>query len=86
MNYMSSTEASEKWNISDRRIRVLCKEGRIEGAVKIGRNWSIPTDAAKPADAREISKKNYVGLEFDFSHIDSLKADIDSGTSRISML
>lgn len=52
MKYMSSKEASEKWGISDRRIRVLCNEGRIEGAIKIGRNWSIPFDANKPVDAR----------------------------------
>ncbi len=77
MKYMSSKEASEKWRISDRRIRVLCNEGRIEGAIKIGRNWSIPTDAAKPADARETSKKKYIGMEFNFSYLDSLKESID---------
>jgi Fic family protein len=77
MKYMSSNEASEKWKISDRRIRVLCNEGRIEGAIKIGRNWSIPFDADKPVDARETSKKNYIGLGFDFSYIDSLKEAID---------
>lgn len=77
MKYISSREASEKWEISDRRIRVLCSEGRIEGAFKIGRNWSIPADAAKPTDARETSKKRYIGLEYDFSVIDSLKESID---------
>lgn len=77
MKYMSSKEASDKWKISDRRIRVLCNEERIEGAIKIGRNWSIPADAPKPADARETSKKNYTGLEVDFSYIDSLKEAID---------
>jgi Fic family protein len=77
MKYMSSKEASEKWKISDRRIRVLCNEGRIEGAIKFGRNWSIPSDAKKPVDARKTSKKNYIGLEFDFSYIDSLKKTID---------
>lgn len=77
MKYMSSKEASEKWKISDRRIRVLCSEGRIEGAIKIGRNWSIPTHAVKPVDARETSKKNYIGLEFESSYIDSLKETID---------
>ena len=77
MKYMSSKEACEKWKISDRRIRVLCNEERIEGAIKIGRNWSIPADASKPADARETSKKKYIGLEFDFSYIDSLKESID---------
>lgn len=77
MKYMTSSEASTKWKISDRRIRVLCSEGRIEGALKIGRNWSIPADAAKPVDAREIHKKNYSGLEYDFTTIDLLKKAID---------
>jgi len=77
MNYISITEASKKWGISDSRIRVLCREGRIEGAVKIGRNWSIPSDATKPIDAREALKKKYFGLEYDFSYIDSLKDAID---------
>lgn len=78
MTYMSSKEASEKWKISDRRIRVLCNAGRIEGAIKIGRNWSIPAEASKPADARETSKKKYMGLAYDFSYIDSLKETIDA--------
>lgn len=77
MKYISSKEASDKWKISDRRIRVLCNEGRINGAIKIGRNWSVPADASKPTDARETSKKKYIGLEFDFSNIDSLKEAID---------
>lgn len=77
MKYISSFEASEKWKISDRRIRVLCSEGRIEGALKIGRNWSIPADVSKPTDARETSKKSYIGLEYDFNIIDSLKESID---------
>lgn len=77
MKYIGTKEASENWAISDRRIRVLCSEGRIEGAIKIGRNWSIPADAAKPTDARETSKKNYIGLEFDFTYLDSLKKAIN---------
>jgi len=77
MKYISVNEASYKWNISDRRIRVLCSEGRIEGAVKIGRNWSIPDEATKPADRREKSHMNYIGLDFDFDYIDKLKESID---------
>ncbi len=77
MKYMSTKKASEKWGISDRRIRVLCNEDRIEGALKIGRNWSIPEDATKPMDAREGNRKKYLGLEADFSFIDSLKESID---------
>ena len=77
MDYISIKEASKKWKISDSRIRVLCREGRIEGAVKIGRNWSIPSHSAKPIDAREVINKEYVGLEYDFNYIDSLKDKID---------
>lgn len=77
MKYISTREASEKWEISDRRIRALCQEGRIEGAVKIGRNWSIPADAVKLIDAREKIKDEYIGLNYDFNYIDRLKAAID---------
>ncbi|MDW7656226.1 MAG: hypothetical protein SCM11_03515 [Bacillota bacterium] len=77
MKYMNSKEGSERWKISDRRIRVLCGGRRIEGTIKIGRNWSIPTDAVKPADAIETYKKSYIGMDYDFTTIDSLKETID---------
>ena len=58
MDYLTASEISKIWNISSRRIGVLCTEGRIEGAVKKGKMWLIPQDATKPADARRkgISK------------------------------
>jgi len=77
MKYMSGTEASKKWQISDRRIRTLCVEGRIEGAVKFGRNWSIPYESVKPADARVSHRKSYRGIAYDFSKIDEMKKQID---------
>ena len=48
---------SEKWNITSRRISVLCSQGRIEGVIKKGKTWLIPSDAEKPADARIRSGK-----------------------------
>lgn len=77
MKYIGTKKASEKWGISDRRVRVLCNQGRIEGAIRFGRNWSIPADAPKPVDAREGTGKMYTGLDLDFSHIDALKQSID---------
>lgn len=56
MEYLTSVEMSEKWGITGRRISVLCSEGRIEGAIKKGKTWLIPSDTKKPADARY--KKN----------------------------
>lgn len=52
MDYLTASEISKIWNISSRRIGVLCTEGRIEGAVKKGKMWLIPENAQKPADAR----------------------------------
>ena len=42
MEYLTTVELSERWNITSRRIGVLCAEGRIEGAIKKGKTWLIP--------------------------------------------
>ena len=52
MDMMTVKEAAKLWNISERRITVLCKEGRIDGAMKRGGSWLIPADAKKPGDNR----------------------------------
>ena len=52
MEYLTTVEMSERWNITSRRIGVLCAEGRIEGVIKKGKTWLIPSDAIKPADGR----------------------------------
>lgn len=45
-------EAAKRWDLSERRISGLCREGRIKGARKQGRSWCIPIDAEKPVDHR----------------------------------
>ena len=57
IGYTTIQEISKKWGISERRVNVLCSEGRIEGAVKFGNTWAIPEKAEKPADARIKSGK-----------------------------
>ncbi len=52
MEYLTTVELSERWYITSRRIGVLCAEGRIEGAIKKGKTWLIPSTVQKPADAR----------------------------------
>ena len=56
MEYLTATELSKVWNISTRRIGVLCTEGRVDGAIKKGKMWLIPDTAQKPADARYKKK------------------------------
>ena len=51
-NMMRVKEAAVLWGITERRITSLCKEGKIEGAKKVGRFWMIPTEAEKPVDNR----------------------------------
>ena len=52
MGYLSIRQVSEKWGISGRRIQILCVQGRIPGATKIGSYWAIPEDVEKPKDER----------------------------------
>ena len=57
MEYLTTTELSRIWNISSRRIGILCTDGRIEGAIKKGKMWLTPVNAQNPADAR-FKEKN----------------------------
>ncbi|MBA1336581.1 MAG: hypothetical protein HPY66_3016 [Firmicutes bacterium] len=52
MKYITPKEAAEKWGISQRRVHLLCGQGRIEGAERHGGIWLIPAEAEKPKDAR----------------------------------
>lgn len=56
--FISVSDAAEKFNISKRRVQVLCEQGRIEGANMVSGVWLIPTDAPKPEDARIRKTKN----------------------------
>lgn len=57
---MDVKRASEKWGITPRRVRILCNEGRVDGALRNGWSWSIPENTPKPKDARALRKfKNY---------------------------
>lgn len=70
--FLTVKQASKKWGISDRRIRVLCSEGKISGAYREGRRWKIPVDAKKPADGRYKSKESLL------TQIDRKKVELES--------
>lgn len=57
MEFMTTKQAAELWGISQRRVAILCEQGRIEGVKKAGIVWLIPPDAQKPKDAREKEHK-----------------------------
>lgn len=58
MAYMTASQAAEKWNISQRRVQILCSQNRIDGVFKLGENWAIPDDAPKPEDKRKRTESN----------------------------
>lgn len=80
MEYLTAMEISKKWSITSRMVAYYCEAGRIEGAIKKGKVWFIPSNAEKPVDKRfsrktlEIKPKEY----FHGEHIDISKDDIDN--------
>lgn len=70
--YISVKQAAEKWNISDRRVRVLCSEGRIPDVIREGRSWKIPETAKKPEDGRYKTTESLLTI------IDNKKKELDS--------
>lgn len=52
MEYMNVKTAAQAWGISERRITMLCRNGRIAGAMKEGKSWLLPVNAVKPEDGR----------------------------------
>jgi len=60
--YITAKQAAEKWGISDRRVRILCSQGKIPGAYQQGRAWKIPYDATKPTDERYKNKESLIPI------------------------
>lgn len=51
MEYITTKEASEQWDVTERTIRRYCEQGKIEGAIHAGSLWVIPMDAICPNNA-----------------------------------
>lgn len=47
------------WNVTERSVTKFCNEGKIPGAMKVGKSWAIPDDARRPVDGR-VSSGKYV--------------------------
>ena len=70
--FITAKQAAEKWGMSDRRVRILCAEGKVPGAFQEGRSWKIPMNAVKPADGRFKSIESLLDM------IDRKKAELDA--------
>ncbi len=58
MEYISVVEFANKYGISERTVRNYCAKGKIEGAVLIGKTWSLPKDALLPQRSSHKCKQS----------------------------
>ncbi len=58
MKFIDVHEAAVKWDMTERRITMLCRDGKIEGAKKEGKLWLIPEGTARPYDGRTREARN----------------------------
>ena len=63
LSFISAKEAAEKWDISQRRVAILCSENRIDGAMMVGNMWIIPSTAEKPIDKRTVRYEKEIKTE-----------------------
>lgn len=79
MNYLTVTQAAEKWGISTRRVRLLCANGDIAGVTRKGNLYLIPEDTEKPVDRRKLPRNKRQGPFADlFLEIDTKLAKLNS--------
>ncbi|MGL4949823.1 MAG: Fic family protein [Anaeroplasmataceae bacterium] len=75
-DYIKVSEAAKRWNLSSRRVRILCSENKIYGVIRIGNLYMIPIDTPKPIDGRRLRGKtqDYTAL---FNGAQSKKEELD---------
>jgi hypothetical protein len=50
-------EAAKKWGITSRMATYYCTSGKIEGSIKKGDIWLMPSDTETPIDGRTTEGK-----------------------------
>ena len=48
MDYISVAEFAKRFGVAERTARNYCAQGKIYGAVLVGKTWSVPVDARLP--------------------------------------
>ena len=77
--FKSTEETAERWGVSSRRVRILCENGLVVGAVRNGKLWKIPLSAEKPRDGRTTRSLGIPAkLRSQIAEIDDLKAQLSA--------
>ena len=54
LEYLTIKEAAEKWGVTSRMVTYYCTSQKIDGSIKKGDIWLIPSNVEKPMDGRTI--------------------------------
>ena len=54
---MTTADAAVLWGITARRVQILCDNGKVNGAFRMGKTWIIPKNTPKPIDGRTKASK-----------------------------
>jgi len=65
--FITSRELSKRLGLSYSYTKQLLAEGKVSGAIKIGRHWLIGSDA-KPVKVRKLPTARAVAQRLGFSH------------------
>ena len=80
--YISVNDAATKFNISKRRVQLLCEQGRISGATMVSGVWLIPETATKPVDGR---KKRIDNSQLSFFDVTQKELTVDDVCKTLSI-
>ena len=75
MDMITASEAAIKWNVTPRFVQMLCKKGKIVGAVKRGKIWMLPASGDYPYD-RAVGAERDMGFAMPKQSEKSMYADI----------
>jgi hypothetical protein len=57
LDWITPEAAGQKWGVKVRQVQALCTDGKIDGAIKMGRMWLIHKDTLRPIDGRTKAAK-----------------------------
>lgn len=78
VNYVSVEDKAKEWNISPRRVQVLCREKQLVGAKKQSGVWLIPKETLKP-NSKQNPIKNQLNVLSLFSGCGGMDLGFEGG-------
>jgi len=53
-SYKTVKEIATEWGVTLRSVQIMCVNGKIPGAKKMGKIWVVPADTVRPFDNRRV--------------------------------